>query len=64
MRLVPDTENDGLAKVALFTKFTEVLPTALEDRQNSGLGTMVFDMLNGIQDVLAVNQSQHQNLFR
>lgn len=64
MRVVPETENDSLAKVALFTKYTEILPTALQDRPSSGLGTMVFDLLNGIQDVLAVNQTQHQTLFR
>ena len=64
MRINPETENDSLAKVALFTKFTEILPTALQDRHSSGLGTMVFDLLNGIQDVLAVTQIHHQNLFR
>lgn len=62
--MTPQTEDDSLAKVALFTKYTEMLPAALESLQHAGLESMVFDLLSGIQDVVAVNQTKHQNLFR
>ena len=64
MRMPPEVEDDSLAKVALFTKYVEVLPVALESLEHGGTGSMVFDLLTGIQDVVAVNQTQHQNLFR
>ena len=63
MRMVPESEDDALAKTALFTKYVEVLPTALENWQQEGLG-MVFDLLAAIQDVVPFSQQQHQNLFR
>ena len=63
MRMVPESEDDALAKTALFTKYVEVLPTALENWQQGGLG-MVFDLLAAIQDVVLFSQQQHQNLFR
>jgi hypothetical protein len=63
MRAAPATEDDSLAKVVLFTKYVEVLPTALDSWEAKGL-QMVSDLLAGIQEVVAVNQTHHQNLFR
>lgn len=64
MRMLPESEDDTLAKVALFTKFTELLPTALEDRQGGALGSMVFHLLDCMQEVVKVHTTMHQNLFR
>ncbi len=63
MRARPATEDDALAKVVLFTKYVEVLPAALHTWEARGLQA-VFDLLAGIQEVVAVNQTHHQNLFR
>lgn len=63
MRMVPESEDDTLAKTALFTKYVEMLPAALEEWQSCGLD-MVFDLLAGIQEVVKVNRHPHQNLFR
>jgi len=63
MRAQPATEDDALAKVVLFTKYIELLPTALHSWESRGLQP-VFDLLAGIQEVVAVNQAHHQNLFR
>lgn len=63
MRMPTQSEDDRLAKTALFTKYVEVLPTALQEWRAQGLG-MAFDLLAGIQDVVAVNSILHQNLFR
>lgn len=64
MRVAPRSEDDSLAKEALFTKYTELLPTALDSMHQAGTEGLVFDLLAGIGDVVAVNQTQHQNLFR
>ena len=63
MRAQPATEDDALAKVVLFTKYVEVLPAALHAWEVGGLRT-IFDLLAGIQEVVAVDTAHHQNLFR
>ena len=63
MRAQPSTEDDALAKVVLFTKYVEVLPAALHAWEVRGLET-VFDLLTGIQEVVSVDTTHHQNLFR
>ena len=62
MRMVPENEDDGLAKVALFTKFMELLPVALQSQEPSM--PLVKDLLRSMREVLTVNQTTHQTLFR
>lgn len=63
MRMVPASEDEALAKAALFTKYVEVLPTALDGWQAAGLG-MASDLLAGVRDVVAADRTTHQSLFR
>ncbi|KAK9824084.1 hypothetical protein WJX72_007613 [[Myrmecia] bisecta] len=63
MRMAPVTEDDQLAKAALFTKYVEALPHALDGWPKRGL-EVVSDLLLGMQDVVAADPENHQNLFR
>ena len=63
MRSVPATEDDKLAKAALFTKYVEVLPHALRRSLDCGIN-IILDLLAGIQAVVTGDTSTHQILFR
>lgn len=63
MRSVPATEDDKLAKAALFTKYVEVLPHALRKSLDCGID-IILDLLAGIQAVVAGDTATHQMLFR
>ncbi len=63
MRSVPATEDDKLAKAALFTKYVEVLPHALRRSLDCGIN-IILDLLAGIQAVVAGDPTTHQILFR
>ena len=63
MRVVPATEDDNLAKAALFIKYIEALPHALDGWRDRGLG-IVTDLLGSIREVLQDEVAVHQNLFR
>ena len=63
MRSVPATEDDKLAKAALFTKYVEVLPHALRRSLDCGIN-IILDLLAGIQAVVAGDTITHQILFR
>lgn len=63
MRVAPVTEDDSLGKAALFTKYMEALPHALDSWKTKGLG-LIISLLNGIQKAVQQNPLLHQNLFR
>lgn len=63
MKVAPLTEDDSLGKAALFTKYIEALPHALDSWKETGLG-LVTKLLSGIQRVVQQNILVHQNLFR
>lgn len=63
MKVAPVTEDDKGGKAALFTKYVEALPHALDSWKDSGLG-LVSRLLLGIQKVVQHNTALHQNLFR
>lgn len=63
MKVAPTTEDDKAGKVALFTKYVEALPHALDSWKDTGLG-LVSRLLAGIQKVVQHNTALHQNLFR
>lgn len=63
MRLAPADQDDRLAKAALFTKYTELLPAALMAGGADALG-LLSDLLLGMREVIAGNTAPHQNLFR
>ena len=63
MKVAPLTEDDSLGKAALFTKYIEALPHALDSWKQTGLG-LVTKLLSGIQRVVQQNILVHQNLFR
>ncbi|KAL3142038.1 hypothetical protein ABBQ32_004670 [Trebouxia sp. C0010 RCD-2024] len=63
MKVAPATEDDKAGKAALFTKYVEALPHALDSWKETGLG-LVSRLLAGIQKVVQHNTALHQNLFR
>lgn len=63
MKVPPSTEDDKAGKAALFTKYVEGLPHALDSWKDTGLG-LVSRLLLGIQKVVQHNTTLHQNLFR
>ncbi|GAB4815481.1 hypothetical protein N2152v2_002527 [Parachlorella kessleri] len=62
MRTPPGVEDDRLAKAALFTKYVETLPHAVQSWRQHGTG-MVSDLLRGMHSVVAANPPYHQDLF-
>ena len=63
MRAQPLSEDDSLGKAALFTKYIQALPHALDSWKARGLG-LVTNLLSGIQKAVQVNTPVHQNIFR
>jgi hypothetical protein len=63
MRLAPADQDDRLAKTALFTKYTELLPAALM-AGGADVLPLVSDLLLGMREVIAGRRLPHQNLFR
>ena len=63
MRVAPLTEDDSLGKAALFTKYVEALPHALDSWKVKGLG-LVTNLLSGMHRAVQQNTVVHQNLFR
>lgn len=63
MRAPPLSEDDSLGKAALFTKYIQALPHALDSWKETGLG-LVTNLLSGIQKAVQVNTPVHQNMFR
>lgn len=62
MKMTPQNEDDALAKVALFTKFMELLPAAVQS--NNPSIEFIKNLLSAMRDVLTVNRTSHQILFR
>lgn len=63
MQVMPATEDDKAGKAALFTKYVEALPHALDSWKDAGLG-LISQLLLGIQRTVSHNTTLHQNLFR
>lgn len=77
MRTASATGDDRIAKVALFTKYVEMLPRALDVWEKHGMG-LLRDLLAGIRNVVAPTPGPtegpaghssaemllHQNIFR
>lgn len=63
MKVEPASEDDKAGKAALFTKYVESLPHALDSWKESGLG-LISQLLLGIQKTVQHNTMLHQNLFR
>ena len=63
MKVPAVTEDDDLFKKALFAKYVEALPHALDSWKDTGLA-LVGNLLSGIQKVMQQSTALHQNLFR
>ncbi len=63
MKVPSLTEDDGLSKKPLFTKYIEALPHALDSWKDTGLD-MVMNLLGGIQKAVQHHTVLHQDMFR